>query len=186
MVPGIDGVGRREDGQIVHFVADDEHVGLIGTRTVVQNVVVNGVDTAPFVDAELNSRMPELDEGAPDDINGFREAWAILQRLWEDTVARARRFPEAALHRGLRQDRRRADRRQAGDRGGQSGRAELVHDDGHPLPGVGEAVRGVLPVHPAAAAPAPARLPGARSPGVIGAANRPRTIRRHGFCPRGG
>ena len=37
----------------------------------------------------------------PDDADGFREAWAILERLWEETVARARTFPEAELHRSV-------------------------------------------------------------------------------------
>jgi hypothetical protein len=51
-----------------------------------QNVVVNGVDIAPLVDAELNRRMPERPRMRPDDTDGFREAWAILERLWEGTV----------------------------------------------------------------------------------------------------
>lgn len=63
-----------------------------------RNVVVNGVDIAPLVDAELNRRMPERAKMCPDDPDGFREAWAILRRLWDDTLARARTFPEAALH----------------------------------------------------------------------------------------
>jgi hypothetical protein len=63
-----------------------------------QNVVVNGVDIAPLVETELNRRMPERARMRPDDTDGFREAWAILERLWEGTVARARTFPEAALH----------------------------------------------------------------------------------------
>jgi hypothetical protein len=63
-----------------------------------QHVVVNGVDIAPLVDAELNRRMPERAKMSPDDSDGFREAWAILVRLWDDTVARATTFPEAALH----------------------------------------------------------------------------------------
>jgi hypothetical protein len=63
-----------------------------------QNVVVNGVDIAPLIDAELNRRMPQRARMRPDDSDGFREAWAILEGLWEGTVARARAFPEAALH----------------------------------------------------------------------------------------
>jgi len=66
-----------------------------------QNVVVNGVDIAPLVDAELNRRMPERARMRPDDSDGFREAWAILERLWEGTVERARKLPEAALHRSI-------------------------------------------------------------------------------------
>jgi len=66
-----------------------------------QNVVVNGVDIAPLVDAELNRRMPDRARMRPDDSNGFREAWAILECLWESTVSRARSFPEAALHQSV-------------------------------------------------------------------------------------
>jgi len=66
-----------------------------------QNVVVNGVDIAPLVYAELDRRMPERSRMRPDDSNGFSEAWSILERLWEGTVARARTFPEAALHRSV-------------------------------------------------------------------------------------
>ena len=66
-----------------------------------ENVVVNGVDIAPLIDAELNRRMPERAKMRPDDADGFREAWAILERLWEGTVARGRTFPEAALHRSI-------------------------------------------------------------------------------------
>ncbi len=66
-----------------------------------QNVVINGVDVAPLIDAELNRRMPERAKMHPGDSDGFREAWAILLRLWEGTLARAREFPEAALHQGV-------------------------------------------------------------------------------------
>jgi hypothetical protein len=66
-----------------------------------QNVVVNGVDIAPLVDAELNRRMPERAMMRPDDSDGFRAAWATLERLWDGTVAHARTLPEAALHRSV-------------------------------------------------------------------------------------
>lgn len=62
------------------------------------NVVVNGVDIAPLVEAELNRRMPERAKMRPDDVAGFREAWAILGRLWEGTIDRARGLPPEALH----------------------------------------------------------------------------------------
>lgn len=66
-----------------------------------KNVIVNGVDIAPLVDAELNRRMPERVKMRPDDSAGFREAWAILERLWEGTIARASKLPEVALHRSV-------------------------------------------------------------------------------------
>ena len=37
----------------------------------------------------------------PADTDVFGEAWAILERLWEGAVARARTLPEAALHRSF-------------------------------------------------------------------------------------
>jgi hypothetical protein len=66
-----------------------------------RNVVVNGVDIAPLVDAELNRRMPERALMRPDDPDGYRTAWALLERRWAETVARARTFPDAALHRNV-------------------------------------------------------------------------------------
>lgn len=65
------------------------------------NVVINGVDIVPLVEAELNRRTPERAKMRPDSSDGFREAWSILERLWEGTVARARTFPEETLHRGV-------------------------------------------------------------------------------------
>jgi hypothetical protein len=65
------------------------------------NVVVNGVDIAPLVEAELDRRMPQRVKMRPDDADGFREAWVILERLWAGTITRARTFPQAALHQGV-------------------------------------------------------------------------------------
>jgi hypothetical protein len=62
------------------------------------NVVVNGVDIAPLVNAELDRRTPERALMRPDDSDGFRAARAALERLWDGTVARARTFPESVLH----------------------------------------------------------------------------------------
>ncbi|HEY0639855.1 MAG TPA: DinB family protein [Pseudonocardiaceae bacterium] len=67
----------------------------------VRDVVVNGVDIAPLIDAELNRRAPERTKMRPTGAEGFREAWEILERLWAGTVERARRLPEEALHRGV-------------------------------------------------------------------------------------
>ncbi len=64
-----------------------------------RNVVVNGVDIAALVEAELDRRMPERPLMRPVDSDGFREAWAVLLRLWDGTVDRARTFPEEDLHR---------------------------------------------------------------------------------------
>jgi len=67
----------------------------------IHNLVVNGVDVAPFVEAELNRRDPDRMKMQPRDVAGFREAWAVLERRWADTVERARgleRRDPALLH----------------------------------------------------------------------------------------
>jgi hypothetical protein len=62
------------------------------------NVVVNGVDIAPLVEAELNRREPDRAKMRPGDPAGFAEAWGIIERRWESTVARARTFAPEQLH----------------------------------------------------------------------------------------
>ena len=62
------------------------------------NVIVNGVDIAPLVEAELDRRYPDRAKMRPVDPAGFAEAWDILGRLWDQTVERARRLPPELLH----------------------------------------------------------------------------------------
>lgn len=64
----------------------------------IENLMVNGVDIGPLVDAELNRRYPLRPKMRPTDAAGFREAWNILERLWGETVERARRLPPELLH----------------------------------------------------------------------------------------
>jgi DinB superfamily/Pentapeptide repeats (8 copies) len=64
----------------------------------VVNVTVNGVDIGPLVNAELDRRYPDRAKMRPADPAGFREAWDILERLWDQTVGRARRLPPELLH----------------------------------------------------------------------------------------
>jgi hypothetical protein len=64
----------------------------------IMNLTINGVDIGPLIDAELNRRYPDRAKMRPADPAGFREAWDILERLWEQTVARARRMEPALLH----------------------------------------------------------------------------------------
>jgi hypothetical protein len=63
-----------------------------------RNVRVNGVDVVPLVEAELNRRYPDRAKMRPADAAGFREAWAVLEPLWQSTVERARRMPADLLH----------------------------------------------------------------------------------------
>ena len=63
-----------------------------------RNVIVNGVDIAPLVEAELNRRTPDRMKMRPDDVDGFKEAWATLVPLWDRTIERARSISAEALH----------------------------------------------------------------------------------------
>jgi hypothetical protein len=56
----------------------------------IKNLRVNGVDVVPLVEAELNRRYPDRVKMRPTDAGGFREAWDILERLWQRTGERAR------------------------------------------------------------------------------------------------
>jgi uncharacterized protein YjbI with pentapeptide repeats len=64
----------------------------------IENLTINGVDIGPLVDAELNRRYPDRSKMRPTDPAGFREAWDILERLWDETVARALRLQPELLH----------------------------------------------------------------------------------------
>jgi DinB family protein/pentapeptide repeat protein len=65
----------------------------------VDGLVVNGVDVTEYVDTELDRRHPErVQLREIQDADGFRSMWETVERLWADTVVRAGRLPEAALH----------------------------------------------------------------------------------------
>ena len=67
----------------------------------IQNLLVNGVDVGPLVNAELDRRDPDRAMMRPADPAGFREAWDIVERLWDGTVERARRLDPGLLHRSV-------------------------------------------------------------------------------------
>jgi uncharacterized damage-inducible protein DinB len=64
----------------------------------IRNLVINGVDVAPLVDAELDRRHPDRPKFRPTTADGFREAWDVNERLWDATVARARLLAPGLLH----------------------------------------------------------------------------------------
>jgi DinB superfamily len=58
---------------------------------------INGVMVAPLVTAELDRMFPERILLRASDPDGLAEAWALIERVWADTVSRARALPEALL-----------------------------------------------------------------------------------------
>jgi hypothetical protein len=64
----------------------------------IADVRINGVDVVPLVEAELDRRYPDRAKMRPADADGFRQAWEILERLWQQTVARARGLAPDLLH----------------------------------------------------------------------------------------
>jgi uncharacterized damage-inducible protein DinB len=73
------------------FLIDVNISGLI------RNIVVNDVDVTAYVEAELDRHHPERAQiRAVKTADDYREAWATLERLWSETVARAERLPESA------------------------------------------------------------------------------------------
>jgi hypothetical protein len=61
------------------------------------SLLVNDVDVAPFVDAELNRRFPGRAERTAADPEGLRSAWAALERTWAATVERVDALPDGAV-----------------------------------------------------------------------------------------
>jgi uncharacterized damage-inducible protein DinB len=56
----------------------------------VHHLVINDVDVAPLVTAELDRRHPGRAAMRPEDADGFRHGWELVSGLWEATVERAR------------------------------------------------------------------------------------------------
>ncbi|MET7835698.1 DinB family protein [Micromonospora sediminicola] len=59
-------------------------------------LLVNGVDVAPLVEAELNRRFPGRELKNATDLDGLRAAWAALERAWAAAVGRVESMPEGA------------------------------------------------------------------------------------------
>jgi DinB superfamily/Pentapeptide repeats (8 copies) len=75
------------------WLVDTNISGLIG------NLTVNDVDVTAFVEAELDRRNPERARVRQmQTADEYRATWDTLERLWSDTVERARRLPEHARH----------------------------------------------------------------------------------------
>jgi hypothetical protein len=64
----------------------------------IDGLVINGIEVGPLVYAELDRRYPDRVKMRPTDPDGFREAWDVVERLWDGTVERARRLAPELLH----------------------------------------------------------------------------------------
>jgi hypothetical protein len=60
-------------------------------------LLVNGVDVAPLVDAELDRRFPGRELRRAVTPEGLRTAWGAVEGTWAATVARAEALPDGAV-----------------------------------------------------------------------------------------
>ncbi len=61
------------------------------------SLLVNGVDVAPIVEAELNRRFPGRADRRAADPDGLREGWAALERAWATTLERVEAMPAGTV-----------------------------------------------------------------------------------------
>ncbi|GGN50004.1 hypothetical protein FHR83_008880 [Actinoplanes campanulatus] len=59
-------------------------------------LLVNGVDVAPLVEAELNRRFPGRDLRTATDPDGLRAAWTAVEAAWRSAVDRVEAMPPGA------------------------------------------------------------------------------------------
>jgi hypothetical protein len=59
---------------------------------------LNGVEVAPLVLAELERQFPGRAKLRAADPPGLAEAWAMIEEIWQTTIARARTLPEPMLY----------------------------------------------------------------------------------------
>ncbi|MEV0428221.1 hypothetical protein [Micromonospora sp. NPDC050495] len=60
-------------------------------------LLINGIDVAPLVEAELNRRLPGRELRHAADPVGLRTVWAALERAWAAAVDRVRAMPEGTV-----------------------------------------------------------------------------------------
>lgn len=61
------------------------------------SLLVNGVDVAPYVDAELDRRFPGRADRRAADPEGLRAAWAHVERAWTATLDRVATMPAGTV-----------------------------------------------------------------------------------------
>src|SRR5437016_10538635 len=63
----------------------------------IHGLVINDVEVAPLIRAEMDRRYPERTKLVPSDAEGAREAWSVIEDLWTATKERVSALPEAIL-----------------------------------------------------------------------------------------
>jgi hypothetical protein len=61
-------------------------------------LVVNDIEVAPLIAAEMVRRYPERAKLTPRDADGVREAWSVIEELWAATRQRVEGLAEPTLH----------------------------------------------------------------------------------------
>jgi hypothetical protein len=64
----------------------------------IHGLVINDIEVAPLIMAEMDRRFPERTKLRPNDAAGVREAWSVIEDLWAATKERASALPEPLLH----------------------------------------------------------------------------------------
>jgi DinB superfamily/Pentapeptide repeats (8 copies) len=64
----------------------------------IEGLTVNDIEVAPLIVEEMKRRYPERSKLFADDPEGMREGWSLVERMWDETLDRARRLPEERLH----------------------------------------------------------------------------------------
>jgi hypothetical protein len=61
------------------------------------SLLVNGVEVAPYVEAELNRRFPGRADRRAGDPGGLRAAWGTIERTWANTLERVAAMPAGTV-----------------------------------------------------------------------------------------
>jgi hypothetical protein len=67
----------------------------------IAGLVINDVEVAPLIEAELNRRFPERAMLTPTTAADVRTAWSIIECNWAATRSRIIDLPESVLHERL-------------------------------------------------------------------------------------
>jgi DinB superfamily/Pentapeptide repeats (8 copies) len=67
----------------------------------IRGLVVNTVEVAPLIEAELDRRHPERPKLRATTPDGVREAWQVVEEFWDETMRSAQTLSEASRHRSV-------------------------------------------------------------------------------------